>query len=223
MIPERRSPFEATQARLLIVCVLIGLVILMQNLRPGGRLYLGGPVPIELDGANEYRQKQTDTALESDKTADANAYAQIIDSEGIWVHLLGEVNQPGVYRVPSDTRLVNLLDHAEGPTSRANLDELNLAAVLQDGQKITVSRREVSEELQDLAESGGDAASSININEADAEALQHLQGIGPVLADRIIEYRKIYGPFSTVEQMQEVKGIGEKTLERLKPSVSVGD
>ena len=155
-------------------------------------------------------------------------------SAEVVVHVSGAVKRAGVYRLAPDSRVADAIEQAGGATEHADLDALNLAEPLQDGQKIHVPRKgEVS--LPTVASvapsrtprSAPQAAATatpqfpINLNTATAEQLEAIPGIGPVLAQRIIEYRQTHGRFQSVDELLEVRGIGPKRLENMRPYVVV--
>jgi len=133
------------------------------------------------------------------------------------VHVAGEVRRPGVYRVPAGARVVQAIGRAGGPTVRADLSALNLAAPVQDGQQVLVPR------AAPAASGGGGAAAAgsgpISLSSADEAALEELDGIGPTLAARIVEWRRAHGGFASVDQLLEVPGIGPARLEALRRQV----
>jgi len=149
------------------------------------------------------------------------------------VHVSGAVKRSGVYRLAPDSRVADAIDQAGGAAEHADLDALNLAEPLQDGQKIHVPRKgEASAPaLASVAPSrtprGTPQAAAattqfpINLNTATAEQLEAIPGIGPVLAQRIIEYRQTHGRFQSVDELLEVRGIGPKRLENMRPYVVV--
>jgi competence protein ComEA len=150
------------------------------------------------------------------------------------VHVSGAVKQAGVYRLAPASRVADAIEQAGGATEHADLDALNLAEPLQDGQKIHVPRKgEASAPaLASVApsrtpRSAPQAAATattqfpINLNTATAEQLEAIPGIGPVLAQRIIEYRQTHGRFQSVDELLEVHGIGAKRLESMRPYVTV--
>ncbi|MHB8895207.1 MAG: helix-hairpin-helix domain-containing protein [Candidatus Geothermincolia bacterium] len=136
------------------------------------------------------------------------------------VHIAGAVLSPGLYSLPEGSRVADALNKAGGPAADAMLDDLNLAARLQDAQKILVPRREAT--VPPVTEVGETAAgtSLVNVNTADAAGLDNLPGVGPSLAARIIDYRKKNGPFSSVEDLDNVEGIGPSKLESLRDLVA---
>lgn len=134
-------------------------------------------------------------------------------------HILGAVNAPGVYTLPPDARVQDAIEAAGGASADANLERLNLAAVVEDQQQIIVPGRQAATGSGALEGPGVDL---VNINTADSEALQTLPGIGPATADKIIAYREEHGPFNAIDDIVNVKGIGEATLEKLRPLITVG-
>lgn len=134
------------------------------------------------------------------------------------VHVAGEVRRPGVYPIGPGARVIQAIREAGGPTRRADLSALNLAATLQDGQQVRVPRRAPAG-----AAAGGGAGEAaggpISLSSASAQDLDALDGIGPTLAARIVEWRTAHGGFASVEQLLEVSGIGPGRLEALRAHV----
>ncbi|GFN22561.1 MAG: ComEA family DNA-binding protein [Thermoanaerobacteraceae bacterium] len=144
------------------------------------------------------------------------------DRGNITVHVAGAVERPGVYQLPAGAR-VNEAVQVAGPLPEANPHALNLAAPLQDGQQVVVPRQgeEGSAPASPGAAAGGVSRGKININTASLEELDSLPGIGPALAQRILDYRQQHGPFRTIEDLQNVSGIGVKRFEELKELITV--
>ncbi|HEV8572702.1 MAG TPA: helix-hairpin-helix domain-containing protein [Actinomycetota bacterium] len=140
------------------------------------------------------------------------------------VHVAGWVRRPGVYELGQGERVIDALEAAGGPRRGADLDALNLAAVLLDGQQVMIPRKSVGGGAgAGPSPSGGSTGvqSLINLNSATAEELETLPGIGPVLANTIIEYRESNGPFTTVDDLLEVSGIGDGRLADIRDLVTV--
>ncbi len=133
----------------------------------------------------------------------------------------GQVKTPGDYVLPPGSLVDDAVRAAGGPTDEADLAQINLAQELYDGQHVHVPRP--GETLPTPSPYGLNSDGRIDINLADADMLQSLPKIGPKTAQRIIEYREIQGPFETVEQIQEVKGIGPATFEGIEDLIVVGD
>lgn len=143
----------------------------------------------------------------------------------IIVHIAGEVKKPGVYKLEDGARVIDVLNLAGGPLSSADLDKVNLAEFLRDGAKIYIPPRieETFGVLQKNSISNTRVSQNdtrVNINTATKEQLETLPGIGPTLAQRIIDYRSENGFFSSCEDLLKVKGIGEKKLEKIKDKIT---
>jgi competence protein ComEA len=142
---------------------------------------------------------------------------------GLYVHVAGAVRRPGLYRVSSTARVAAALERAGGPTRRANLDVVNLAAQVEDGQQIVVPRAGAASPAPGGGAPAGSATGpggSISLATATVEQLDSLDGIGPTLARRIVEYRDGHGGFRSVEELGEVDGIGRKRLQALRKAVT---
>jgi competence protein ComEA len=129
----------------------------------------------------------------------------------LYVHVTGAVRRPGLFRVRSDARVAKALERAGGPTRRADLTLVNLAARLQDGQQIVVPPRGGAP--------GATPAGPVRLSTATADQLDEIDGIGPTLAERIIEYRDEQGGLSSLEELAEVEGIGEQRLATLREAL----
>lgn len=132
------------------------------------------------------------------------------------VQVDGGVVRPGVYRVPTGSRVGDAIHAAGGATADADAGSLNYARLLRDGDRVTVPRQAAR----------GPAAGAVerplvSLNAATAEQLETLPGIGPVLARRIVEHRIRYGSFQRLEDLLQVEGVGPRVLERLRPLLAV--
>lgn len=137
----------------------------------------------------------------------------------IAVHVGGAVREPGVYRLAEGDRVERAVAAAGGAREDADLDALNLAARVRDGDKILVPSR--ASRAADGEPAAGDAPSRVNLNTASAAELDALPGIGPALAERILAYRKSRGGFRSVQELAKVPGIGPRKLEQLAELVTV--
>jgi len=144
----------------------------------------------------------------------------------IRVHVSGAVRQPAVYELPPGSIVQDAVDAAGGPASDADLDRINLALALQDQQQVYVPRQGETHPPPPVSGgepgSGGPTGALVNINTATTVELETLPRIGPVTAQRIVEYREANGPFETIEDIQNVPGIGPVTFEGLKDLIAVG-
>ena len=140
------------------------------------------------------------------------------------VHITGAVPRPGVYALPQGARIQDAISAAGGFLAEAEKSQINLAALLEDGEKLDIPFIEGASPI--LATPGPtiEAVSTelININTASAEELDSLPGIGATLAQRIIEYREQNGPFINPEDIINVPGIGSGNYERFKDMITVG-
>jgi competence protein ComEA len=137
------------------------------------------------------------------------------------VDVAGWVRRPGVYEFQAGARVIDAVDRAGGARTGADLALLNLAAPLADGQQILVPKRGQPAGSGTGALGTGGAAGLINVNSADATTLESLSGIGEVLAAAIVQYREEHGPFTSVDQLEDVPGIGPATLEDIRDQVTV--
>lgn len=139
------------------------------------------------------------------------------------VHVAGWVRRPGVYQLGEGRRVIDAIDAAGGVRRGADLGALNLAAVLVDAQQVVVPRTggTPAGTVSPTAVGSPSATALVNVNTAGLEELETLPGIGEVLAGAIVAYREEHGPFTSVDQLLDVSGIGEVTLEELRDLVTV--
>ena len=137
-------------------------------------------------------------------------------------HVAGAVARPGLYRLGGAPRAADAIDAAGGPAPDADLDAVNLAAAVADGERVYLPRRGEAPPAAVVA-SGGAAASAgpLDLNTATAEQLEDLPGVGPATASAILAYRKEHGRFRSVDELLEVRGIGDARLAELRPKVRV--
>ncbi len=140
-------------------------------------------------------------------------------SEGaLMVQAAGAVLSPGVYRVPADARVIDVIDAAGGLAPEADADRLALAAKVSDGERVYVPR--VGEALPAPA-GAAEPAGPLDLNTASERDLDALPGVGPATAKAIVTYRESHGPFTSVDQLLEVRGIGPAKLDQLADLVRV--
>lgn len=164
-----------------------------------------------------------DPSTEPEPLADTTA-----TGETTIIHVAGEVHKPGIVEVTHGARVIDAIEGAGGPTEEAQLDALNLAAVVNDGEYILVPNQDTASETTagappvtdgGLSAGAGDTA-QVNINTADTSQLETLPGIGPATAAQIIAHREQHGPFTQLVDLEAVSGIGPATRERLDGLVS---
>lgn len=172
----------------------------------------------QIDEISEETEKQTTKKEEN-------------DTEEIVIHIAGEVKNPGIVRIKEGARIADVIEKAGGLTKEANITNINLAYIIEDGQKITIpsNQEETKENIsnesggvsENISQTNTNTKTKININKADKEELQTLQGIGESTAQKIIEYRKQNGEFKQIEDLKNVPGIGDSKFEGIKDSIKV--
>ncbi|MBW8173627.1 helix-hairpin-helix domain-containing protein [Ornithinimicrobium sp. Arc0846-15] len=212
----------------LIAAVFMGKMYLSQATAPA-------PLPVAAqDGSAEPAPTETAEAS-TDQGAAATATPAPTPAATV-VHVIGAVKDPGVYTLPGGSRVVDALKEAGGSTDAAELSRMNLALTLSDGDQIWVpvlgedppdavvvespSSSDVPTVGQGVA-SSDESLGAVGLNSASLHQLETIPGVGPVTAGRIVSFREERGPFTSVDQLLDVSGIGEKTLESLRPYVSL--
>jgi competence protein ComEA len=141
----------------------------------------------------------------------------------VYLHVAGAVRKPGLVRVPADSRVAAAVARAGGPLPKADLSGVNLAAQVEDGQQVVVPLAgAVPGATSSVASApGGASAPGIkpSLGTATVEQLDEIDGIGPTLAERIVAYRTENGGFGSVDELKEVDGIGEKRFETLREAL----
>ena len=149
----------------------------------------------------------------------AAAVSPSAEAPVLLVDVAGWVRHPGVYEFHEGDRVIDAIEAAGGARSGAALDSLNLAAPLADGTQVLVPKRAPAGTSASGTTTGG--TGKININTASATELEALPGVGEVIAQRIVDYRAANGPFTSVDQLLEVSGIGDATLAEIRDLVTV--
>ena len=181
-----------------------------------------------------------DKSEENKEQKDDNSKEQIVNGGGIFVHIDGHINNPGVYEIKENDRIKTLIDKAGGFKEGYSIKNINLAAKLSDGDKIyipSVSEEKVIENNNNintnLSGKGQNVKSDrnnvsimknnskININTANMSELKQITGIGESTANKIIDYRENVGKFKKIEDIKEVKGIGDAKYESLKNKITI--
>ena len=200
-----------------VVCVLaLGGLYTMGRARPGGVVDTGQPIV----------NPAAETAVYEPVVYEpANVEPQLPEEPGtITVHIVGAVNSPGVYEVPYGSRVNDVVQLAGGYTQEADVSLINLAAFVQDAMQIRIPL--IGEEPQIIESPQTSATASandglININLANLNELQTLPGIGPVIAQNIIDYREANGGFNSIDELLNVSRIGDGIFGRIRDSVTV--
>lgn len=146
----------------------------------------------------------------------------------IKIHITGEVNCQGIIEIEEGGRIADAIETAGGLTTMADITKVNLAYVLEDGQKLYIPSIE-DVNFNQIYEGSGEniidgnvsKTNKVNINKASEEELQKISGVGPSLAIKIIEYRENNGKFKTIDDLKNVSGIGEKKFETIKDFIAI--
>ena len=149
--------------------------------------------------------------------------------EHIFVHIEGAILNPGIKKVKKGTRIFELINISGGELEEADLSRINLASILKDEQKVIIPYKIVQvDTIGDYVENEVKNSSNslesiriININYANQEELESLEGIGPAMAQKIISYRNEEGLFNSIEDIKNVSGIGESKYNKIKERISV--
>lgn len=180
-----------------------------------------------------YIGKETQNVVES---GEEEVQEEIKEEKTILVHITGAVEKNGVVKVKENSRINDAIEAAGGITEEADLSDVNLAYIIEDGQKIYIPKKEdklnVENKQEITTESSGNniikgetnektGKELVNINKASAEQLMDLQGIGEATAWRIIEYRSVNGKYKTIEEIMNVSGIGEAKFNAIKNYITV--
>jgi competence protein ComEA len=137
----------------------------------------------------------------------------------VYVDVVGAVRRPGLYRVRTGARVADAVERAGGPTRKADLELINLAALVADGEQVAVPRRGAAVASAG-ASSGAAPTGPVHLNSATLEQLDALPGVGPVTAQKIVDYRTQHGGFGSVDELDAVAGIGPARLADLRPLVA---
>jgi competence protein ComEA len=192
-------PFSPSR-RQLLVAVAAGLMLLFA----AGKLLAGSGSQAAL----------APPAAPPAETATAAATAVVVD-------VVGAVRRPGLYRLRQGDRIADAVAHAGGTGPKADLALINLAAPLADGQQVVVPvRGAATAAAAPAGAQSGAAAGPVHLNTATLEQLDSLPGVGPVTAQKILDYRQKHGSFSSVDELDAVPGIGPARMEQLKDLVA---
>jgi competence protein ComEA len=171
---------------------------------------------LSLAGRVAFRDEGPATAA-----APLNLRAEPPPARKVVVHVVGQVYKPGLYSLPEGSRVDDAIKRAGGPKPKAALALVNLAAPVADGQQVVVpSNREAAQALAGGSMAGG-AGGPVHLNSATLDQLDELPGIGPVTAQKILDYRSEHGAFGSVEELDAVPGIGPATLDELRDLVDL--
>jgi len=178
-----------------------------------------------------HRLAQAGTTTSPDIVAPLEPVAQAPTRRALVVHVVGAVHRPGLYRLRDGARVADAVSRAGGATRGADLAALNLAAPLVDGIQVLVPRLQAaagaldptgSEPLADASVASADAGlgRKLSLSSATADELDELPGVGPITAQKILDYRAEHGPFRSVDDLDAVPGIGPTRIEQLRDLVT---
>ena len=209
----------------LVAAVLVGLVIAVAGYDRPQRVDSNPEgVSVALPPGVATESSAAGVATANGSSAEA---AAATGATGAVVHVVGSVHQPGLMALPVGARVSDALAAAGGALPGTDLSSLNLARRLNDGEQIVVGASAVEAMQQSSTAAANNAASGaggnslVNLNQADSEDLQDLPRVGPATAEKILRYRQENGPFTSIDQLLEVPGIGEATLAGLRDLVAV--
>ncbi|KXJ37862.1 competence protein ComE [Bacillus spizizenii] len=175
-------------------------------------------------GKNKEPMKQT-VSTETENTEVKQEAFKDESNETIVIDIKGAVKHPGVYEMRTGDRLSQAIEKAGGTSEQADEMQVNLAELLQDGTVVYIPKRgeetAVQQGIGGAIQSDGGKGALVNINTATLEELQGISGVGPSKAEAIIAYREENGRFQTIEDITKVSGIGEKSFEKIKSSITV--
>lgn len=164
-----------------------------------------------------------------ESTQEENNINEMQEKE-ILIHIAGAVNKEGVISIQENKRVIDAIEKAGGLKENADISNINLADTLEDGTKIYIPTKEELKEIenqnnlqqeQTSSQQTTKSTSKININKANTEQLQNLPGIGPAIAEKIIEYRNKNGNFNKIEDIKQVSGIGESKYNKIKDLITI--
>lgn len=167
---------------------------------------------------------------ESSAESMATSGSQVASSQSVYVDVKGAVRNPGLKKMSGDMRIIDVVQEAGGFTKNADQRQVNLAQRVTDQQVVYIPRHgEKSPQGSTgtmgtgaaTAQQGSQSAPEVDLNNADLNQLQQLDGVGEKKAEKIIQYREQNGSFKSVDDLKNVSGFGDKTLERLKPQLRV--
>jgi len=181
-------------------------------------VYAAIAVALLLVGARAIRAEGGETesfAVSSAPSSGEGGFALSGQGADLVVDVTGAVQRPGVYRLPAGARVEDALGRAGGVTAKAELEAINRAARLADGQQVVVPER-VPGGAGVVSVGAGSEEGPISLGTATVEQLDTIDGIGPVTAQKIVEYRDQHGGLASVDQLDQVSGIGPATMESLR-------
>ena len=215
LVARARSWIEWVGAGRLVASAVVVIAVV------AGAYWLVRPPPATTESKLPYAIPSTTATAVTSDTATSNT--SLVATEMV-VHVAGAVQASGVYRLVPGARVIDAVRAAGGLAADANSDAVNLAAPLTDGERVYVPRLgEVAPVLVAPSQGSGTSAPAgpVNLNTATADELEALPGVGPATAATILAHREQHGPFASVDDLADVRGIGPAKLDALRGSVTV--
>jgi competence protein ComEA len=202
------SRFPITRKQAIVLAAVLVLVLFLFGRQLGHRSTAASPAvqPLRADASHAPAQPKSISA-----------------STELVVQVVGAVRRPGLYRLPAGSRVADAVRRAGGASRRADTELINLAAPLSDGIQVIVPRRGAGGSAgasSGAAAAGGQPAGPVHLNSATLEDLEALPGVGPVTAQKILDYRQEHGPFGSVDELDAVPGIGPAHMAQLRDLVA---
>ena len=191
-------PFELTRRRILVAAGCLALLLFV--------------------GSKLLARPQTGAALAPPAAAPTETAAAA--PAAVVVDVVGAVRRPGLYRLARGARIADAVARAGGTTAKADLNQVNLAAPLADGEQVVVPARTAPGSVATASPGAAAAAGPVHLSTATAEQLDALPGVGPVTAQKIIDYRTKHGAFRSVDELDAIPGIGPAKLDQLRDLVA---
>jgi competence protein ComEA len=212
---------EISRSQFAIAAVVVVAVVLLGSHALSG----GGGALTPATAASSYGGERSASVSTAPTAAPADGGVRIDTAAGgaVVVHVAGRVRHPGLYRLKDGQRIADAIRRAGGRAKGADLDAINLAAKLTDGEQVLVPRRAATVNAVGPAAASGDSAPGaiVSLNSATEEQLETIDGVGPATAAKIIEFRQTNGGFRSVDDLAQISGIGPKRLEAMRPHVGV--
>ncbi|WP_323099793.1 helix-hairpin-helix domain-containing protein [Intrasporangium sp. YIM S08009] len=228
----RRSVSTTAVVSLLALVVAVGCAFVVRVL--WAERSAAGPVDAPARGVSVVAATGTSLPTAAGTAPTASPASTASSVAALVVHVVGQVNRPGLVRLPAGSRVADAIEAAGGARRGADLSALNLARLVLDGEQVHVPK---PGEVVPAAGAGaagaagpsgaaggggaGAAGALVSLNTADVAGLDTLPGVGPVLAQRILEWRTEHGRFTSVDELGEVSGIGDKLMSQLRPKVTL--
>jgi len=209
----------------IISIIIIGIIIIYVIYDNEGNEYI----------IEEFEEVIANIDVNTVENSDKNTNETVDNEVMIAIHITGAVNRPGLIYLNQGARIDDAIKQAGGATKKANLNKVNLAYVLSDGQKIYIPSNDDKEEniayiisnsgenivVEDGSKGLKGVNGKVNINTANQQEIETLPGIGPALAQRILDYRETNGKFKNIEDLQNVKGIGDSKYNNIKDKICI--